>query len=308
MHSRFSYLALFSAAALAFSGCEWGGAHEDTWNDGYSWANFTGTYRFVKALVYAKSSSSTEESDSTSETTTASSETYTTVNTASSTTMKTEKTAGSTVSAGDSGIVPGSFKITVNGITVRDSSKDGKILTTAGVKVGVVNYETGEWNISWSGFAANVGDKVTIEYSYRNKNLVPPEVDQPTEPGTYPGYSQINLSFLKVTQLGNKLTMSGSNGIVYKGRITGSNVGKDGWQAARAVYISFEVSNAQGMTITGNFSGTWSGASDKSYGVLSDRQIHGTHSNAGNFVGVAADTTISVPSVQVNELPVTTAE
>ncbi len=51
MHSRFSYLALFSAAALVFSGCEWGGAHEDTWNDGSSWADFTGTYRFVQALI-----------------------------------------------------------------------------------------------------------------------------------------------------------------------------------------------------------------------------------------------------------------
>ena len=44
MHSRFSYLAIASLAAVAFSGCEWGGAHENTWNDGYSWANFTEAY------------------------------------------------------------------------------------------------------------------------------------------------------------------------------------------------------------------------------------------------------------------------
>ena len=312
MHSRFSYLALFSAAALAFSGCEWGGAHEDTWNDGYSWANFTGTYRFVKALVYLPSSSDDDNNNEQPSNSTTPEDQYNTVDAVSSTTMKTDTTADGKVTAGDSGIVKGSFSVTVNGKTVKDKDNGdgtGTLRSSAG-SVGSITYATGEWLID-NGyyFEAVAGMKVTINYSYRNKKVVPPEVP-PGEypPGTYPGYSQVNLSFLKVTQQGNKLTMSGSNGIVYKGRITGANVGKDDWQAARAVYISFEVSNAQGMTITGNFSGNWSGASDKSYGVLSNRQIHGTHSRAGNFVGTAADTTIAVPTLQVNEFPLTTAE
>ena len=122
-----------------------------------------------------------------------------------------------------------------------------------------------------------------------------PDVPNPPTPNA------VYLSYLNVTQKGNKFTMTGDSGMVYSGRITGSNVGRDDYQAARTIYISFEASSANGQKITGNFSGVWSGASDKNYGVLSNRQIHGTHSRSGNFVGVAADTTITIPDIDVSE-------
>ena len=305
MHSRFSYLAIASLAAIAFSGCEWGGVHENTWNDGYSWANFTGTYRFTKAVVFLPNQVEEEEDTSETETTTTTTTTeYKTINNKVTTTMKTDTTADGVVPAGDSGIVPGSFKVTVHAksgsVTVVD---DG----SGNVGGGKVSYETGVWNINSISFYAQKGDKVTIEYAYRNKKVIPPVVDPDPKPGTYPNYSMVNLSYLKVTQQGNKLTMSGDSGIVYTGRLTGASTPTDGYVAAQTVRLSFEVSSANGDTITGHFSGNWSGAADKNYGTLSDRQIHGTHSRAGNFVGTAADTTITVPTVEVNEFPTTTA-
>ena len=306
MHSRSSYLAIVSLAALAFSGCEWGGAHDNTWNDGFSWANFTGTYRFTKAVVYLPNQTKTDDSDDTTETetTTTSSPEYVTKSGSASTTMSSDTQASGKVEAGDSGIVPGSFKVTVHAasgsITVVD---DGN----GNVGGGTVSYESGVWSINSTSFYAQQGDKVTIEYSYRNKKVIPPEVDPDPEPGTYPNYSMVQLSYLKVTQQGNKLTMTGDSGNVYTGKLTGSSTSKDGYVAAQTVRLSFEVSSADGQTITGHFSGLWSGAADKNYGTLSERQIHGTHSKAGNFVGTAADTTITVPTVEVNEFPTTSS-
>ena len=96
--------------------------------------------------------------------------------------------------------------------------------------------------------------------------------------------------------------MIGDSGMVYKGQLTGASTSKDGYVAAQQVRLSFEVTSATGnMKITGHFSGVWSGAADKQYGVLSERTIQGTHNRAGNFVGVAADTTIKVPEVSLSE-------
>ncbi len=96
--------------------------------------------------------------------------------------------------------------------------------------------------------------------------------------------------------------MVSDRGVVYTGQITGASTSKDGYVAAQQVRLSFEVSEPTGLKITGHFSGTWSGASDKNYGVLSDRTIQGTHNRAGNFVGVAADTTIKVPNLTISEV------
>lgn len=279
MHSRFSYLAIASLAVVAFSGCEWGGVHENTWNDGYSWANFTGTYRFVNALI---TPASVDESG------TASTAEYTERNGNGSGNMQTSSKAGGKVSPVGEGIVPGSFSLNLSTGVVSDSQKDGKLFRGT-QEVGSVNYSTGDWSIT-SYVAAPAGEHFSISYRY---------FWRPTDPKTSDVGSPI--SYLNVTQLGNKLTMSGDSGIVYTGRITGSNVGRNDYQSARSIYISFEASSANGQRITGNFSGEWSGASDKSYGVLSNRKVNGTHSRAGNFVGVAADKTIYVADLSINE-------
>ena len=290
MHSRFSYLALFSAAALAFSGCEWGGAHEDTWNDGYSWANFTGTYRFVKAVVYAASSSST---DSTSEST---SEAKTVELSGSSNGRMDSDTQGSgQITKLGTGIVPGTFKAKVGNVTIQDNGSG--TLTIGGSTISSsIDYANGGWSFTSSKVNAKAGDNIGVTYKYYSTAGGGGGGGGSGSEGT-----STTLSFLKVTQQGNTFTMTGDNGITYTGKITGSNVDRDNYAAARTVYISFDVASANGMKITGNFSGVWSGASEKSYGVLSDRQIHGTHSRAGNFVGVAADTTITVPTISVSE-------
>ncbi len=290
MNYRFSHLAIITAAALAFSGCEWGGAHDDTWNDGYSWANFTGTYRFVKAVVYSSASSESEsESSETTETA------KKIINGSANAKMSSASEAGGTVKAGE-GIVEGSFQAKVNGKSITDD-KAGNLVYN-GAAVGSIAYSSGSWHFKSINLNANAGDNVAITYKYYDAA----GAGGGSGGGSGPYQNATSLSYLKVTQQGNRLTMTGDKGITYTGRITGSNVGRDDYQAARTIYVSFETASSDGKRkITGNFSGVWSGATDKSYGVLSERQIHGTHSQAGNFVGVAADTTIKVPEITVSE-------
>lgn len=264
MHSRFSYLALFSAAALAFSGCEWGGAHEDTWNDGYSWADFTGTYRFVQALIIPGAGDPEHPGQVQR-------------NGQGNGVMATSSSAAGKVSPVGVGIVPGSFSMDI-GVTDDENGN----LYLGERRVGSISYSTGSWKIT-EYVGVEAGTHFGIKYTYLTNGLGYADGDEP-----------IPISYLNVTQQGNKFTMTSSRGVVYKGRITGANVGKDDWQAARTVHLSFEVASADGMTITGNFSGMWSGASDKSYGTLSNIKMNATHSRAGNFVGVAADKSLYV--------------
>lgn len=280
MKSRFFYFAPIVAAAVALSGCEWGGAHEDTWNDGYSWANFTGTYRFVNAFIIPAS----EEEDTDSTTPGDIEHTDGTGNGK----MVTSSSASGQVSPVGKGIKPGKFSMTVGSYTITDDENGG--LLCNGKKVGSVSYSSGKWSIT-DYFGASGGTHIAITYTYlTNGPVVPP-----------PGPTTVDISYLNVVQQGNRIKLSSDNGIVYNGRITGANVGRDDYQAARTIYISFEASAPTGGKITGTMSGAWSGATEKTYGTLSSRKLNGTHSRAGNFVAVAADKTILIPPVITSE-------
>ena len=290
MHSRFSYLAIASLAVVAFSGCEWGGVHDNTWNDGYSWANFTGTYRFVNAVYYTPAETSSEEE--TSEGTVS----YLIKSGSANAKMSTNTGAGGSLK-NDNGVKLDSVVMKVKSATITSDSSGNLIYN--GNTVGSVT-SSGAWNFTLPLSAGtSTGDSISITYKYYGKGT-----SGGGGGGGSSGSNAVNLSFLKVTQQGNKLTMSGDNGIVYKGQLTGASTGKDGYVAAQQVRLSFEASAANGMKMTGHFSGQWSGASDKDYGVLSDRTIQGTHNRAGNFVGYAADTTIHAPDLTISEIGV----
>ena len=306
MHSRFSYLAIASVATLAFSGCEWGGVHENTWNDGYSWANFTGTYRFINAVYYLPLASNESSSESASKKITmgsfAKEVALPEYNGQSTASMTSQTSAGGSFSTGQ-GLVPGSVAISVslkNGGVANTTSDSANNLIYNDQTVGTVT-ESGTWSFTLPVAAnASEGDSISIAYKYFSNSGSADSDDSDSEPD-----NAVYLSFLKVTQQGNKLTMIGDSGMVYKGQLTGASTGKDGYVAAQQVRLSFEATSATGnMKIIGHFSGVWSGASDKNYGVLSERTIQGTHNRAGNFVGVAADTTIKVPDITISEVGV----
>lgn len=274
------YLTLTCAIAVALSGCEWGGAHENTWNDAYSWADFTGTYRFVKAIIVLPDGPGDGD------------EVYVKKTGSGSGSFTTESTASGKVSPVGVGIIPTSFSVTVAGDSLKDDGA-GYLLSPKDEVIGSVSYDNGAWGINKGGLiGASAGDKVNITYSYR---VVANDGTQKDSNNT------VGISYLNVIQQGNKLTMTGDAGVKYSGEITSTSMSADSYIAAQTVNVSFKVSDGNGRTIVGTFSGNWSGASDKNYGTLSDRQMNGTHSRAGNFVAVAADKSISVKNVEISE-------
>lgn len=280
MNSRSVLFSLCAASAIALTGCEWGSSGDNTWNDSFAWANFTGTYRFTKAVV----AGSTEDEDNSASTGAA----IENVDSGNGT-MTTDKSASGKVSPVGNGIKPGTFSMKINSVTVRDTDGDGN-LKAGGSTVGSVTYSSGYWSITSHISGANAGTAIAITYTYFSNNGTTPK-----------GTTAVALSYLNVVQKGNKITLSGDSGQVYSGQLTGSSMSADGYAAAQTVHLSFSASSSSGRKITGSLSGVWSGASDKNYGTLSSRQIHGTFSNGTTFVGTAADVTIHVPDTTVSE-------
>ena len=266
MHFRFSHLVLFSAAALAFSGCEWGGAHENTWNDGYSWLNFTGTYTLseLAALTSSGSTSSEEESSSTS----------TTVSTASFTSHGTKSGKTFTGSIHLKGNNPEikSFTVSLGGMgTATGDPATGQI--TGDSITG--SFTTTTWSISYSGNSAGMPDSATATGTYTYQGVPTP-----------PGPTGTTISYLHVTQKGNVLTITDSAGTVYNGRTTGSSGPANGYENAGSASMSFEASSSGGGRIVGSLTGVWSGSTDKTHGTLSGRTVHATISTHGSNVDV----------------------
>jgi hypothetical protein len=225
--------------------------------------------------------------------------------------MTSEASAAGSIPAGN-GLVPGSLNIVVplqNGGVAAITSDSANNLIYKDQTVGSVT-ESGTWNFTLPVTAnASEGDAITLGYQYYSNTGDSgggtdsnDDNNNNSNDSNFQPSNAVYLSFLKVTQQGNKLTMISDSGVVYKGQLTGASTSKDGYVAAQQVRLSFEVSEPKGLKITGHFSGVWSGAADKNYGVLSERTIQGTHSRAGNFVGAAADTTIRVPDITISEV------
>lgn len=266
MHFRFSHLVLFSAAALAFSGCEWGGAHENTWNDGYSWLNFTGTYTLSElAALTSSGSTSSEESSSTS----------TTVSTASFTShgTKSGKTFSGSIHLKGNNPEIKSFTVSLGGMgTATGDPATGQI--TGDSITG--SFTTTTWSISYSGNSAGMPDSATATGTYTYENVVTPGG----------GGSGTTISYLHITQKGNVLTITDSAGTVYNGRTTGSSGPANGYENAGSASMSFEASSSGGGRIVGSLTGVWSGSTDKTHGTLSGRTVHATISTHGSNVDV----------------------
>lgn len=289
MNFRSALFSLCAASAIALTGCDWGSSGDNTWNDAYAWANFTGTYRFTKAIVTVDTSTSSSETESVSE-----SEKEEKTGSGNGT-MKTASSASGQVSPVGLGIVPTKFTMTIGTYTISDKNGDG-MLYNGSSHVGSVTYSSGKWDIT-AYIGVPSGTHISITYKYSAK-----KGGGGTGGGGGSGNSNaIPLSYLNVVQKGNKVTMSGDSGIVYSGQLTGASMGSDGYVAAQTVYLSFSVASAGGDKITGSFSGVWSGAGDSTFGNMTQRQIHGTLSNGTTFVGTAADVTISVPQATVSE-------
>lgn len=280
-------------AMVALCGCDWSGTGDGgSWNDSYSWANFTGVYR--------SPSGGTIVNQNTNEPTTTTSD-----GTTSTTVAKTTEKFGSSRN-GVLGRPPvaGSVSVVASGktsdkfetpftLTFTDDGSGTLVAsdTTYGSN-GSVNYSTGNWSVNWQGVTMT---SVTVSYAY--------EVQGTAGASSKKGGSSGEMIYsFNVVQAGNKLTITDSNGTVYSGQITGANVPPDTTQAG-SVRLPFEASAANGTKLVGAFNGDWSGAdATTGQGTLSNRLLEGTYvgRTSASIYAVSGSVSLAAPVVSSN--------
>ena len=264
------------AAVICLSvGCEWTGtSSEESWNDAYSWVNFSGTYRLYNTVPATPGTPGTPSETETEVPVSNESQGLTTVG-----------GTGYNGQVAKRPVVAGSLTLNVGGYVFND---DGSGTLTGGAS-GTINYGTGAWSAD-TGSGTGGGLPIRATYSYLQAGTI-------ITPGT-PGTPGSAITSLTVHQQGNLLTFTDNNGVVYSGRVTGANVPSDS-RTAGNVRLNFEVSAGNGAKIIGTLSGDWSGGAS---GTLANRLLRGTYSRGGTHVELQG----ASGSISITPRPITT--
>jgi hypothetical protein len=263
------------AAVIGLSvGCEWTGtSSEESWNDAYSWVNFSGTYHLYNVVAATPGSDPTESVSETE---------IEVVN----------ENQGSTISAKNaySGalrntpVKAGSVTITIDGLPFVDNGSE----VLVGANGGTIKYGTGAWTAN-TGTDPDPGRVIRASYTYVRSGTV-------VNPGT-PGTPGSTISTFTVNQQGNLLTFTDNNGTVFSGRITGANVPSDS-RSSGNIRLNFEVTASNNAKIIGTLSGDWSGGAS---GTLANRSMLGNYFYRSSKVEIQA----ASGSIAITPRPIT---
>ena len=282
MNHRMNFFAAVACVAV-LTGCDWGGVSDDeSWNDAYSWLNFSDTYTLSDPANFENAAPEGGLVDKG------------TVHGYGDGNMTSYSSSIPSLGGriGD-GVVPGSVVVIATTevatgneelnydsvMTFSDNGKGGLVVAKGTGEGGTIEYSTGAFSINTG--SNPIKGKISVTYSCYGKST---GLD-----GVY------SVTFLHVSQKGNLFTMTDSNGTTFSGRITGASLPKDNYETGKDVRIAFDVSSGAGDKIVGNFTGTWSGAPSGTSGSLSKRMMSGTYYHAGehkDFHGVASTETV----------------
>ena len=294
------------AALVALCGCDWGGTgDEGSWNDSYSWANFTGVYRSPSGGTIVNQNSNEPASTPPS-------------STGASTQRATQTfSAGSTSGTLSKAPVAGSVSITAKGtktvanpdyrpgrggeasltenwsVTFADNGQGALVSdnSTYG-DTGSINYNTGTWSIKLAGISPS---SVVATYTFAVQGSAG------ANPSAKSSSANVMIYSFNVVQAGNKLTITDSTGTVYSGNITGASVPSDTTQSGN-IRMSFEASAANGTKLTGAFNGDWSGTGTAGQGTLSNRLMEGTYvgKTSASIYAISGSVSLAAPVVSSN--------
>lgn len=311
MKNSFRFGAAAALLAATLVGCDWGGvSSEESWNDAYAWANFSGTYKLVtEVIVPEDDDTGSGDADSNDNFSNYPDKDH-------SVTVANINTAGDfefTVPRGDYSIKPRSVTVTLHGklnmgtaqeedgrITLKDNGS-GKLLYGGNAEHtynGEVEYITGKINGSSGALYVEYAE-VTYSYYYKAGSSASISSDSSSGSASSP------ITWLNVTQKGNLLTLQDNDGRTYSGKITGAScpdADAGGYVTAGHIRFSFEATCTanSAITISGSLSGNWSGAQNETSGTISDRTMDASFSNGGSptqFQAVSGSVTVVARTV-----------
>jgi hypothetical protein len=278
-------------------GCEWESANSDnggTWNDRYSWVNFSGMYSAANnsALVISSGTGTVVVIAVRSEV------------------QNQSAVAGQSAYSGTldcAPVIAGSFQISVGVFALTD---DGAGVLAGGGKTGTIDYGTGAWTIDLLGEWPPAGADIIA--SYNCAGIPVPDDDDDDDDDENAIYSFV------VSHQGNLLHITDSNGSVYNGMFSGvrttGNIDQDTVNPSPMVgeqvvanFTADGVSMGQQVHIVGIFSGVVQGQT----GALSlgNRQIMATWIESEGRttsisaqslpVGISASPAVNTPTNQM---------
>lgn len=179
--SSYSFILVAALCGGLFTGCEWtSSSGSSSWSGSYDDMNFSGTYRAVAAPP-----SVTPQAHSTSEKV--------------GTYNPSQQAYSGKLNAD---VVPGSVAITAGGFTYADNGSGLLTGNNATAGNGTISYASGAWTFTTLGTFGSSGS-ITAVYSYTGSPS-----------------ASASISAITVSQMGQNLSMTLSNGVTMAGRFT----------------------------------------------------------------------------------------
>lgn len=307
MKSSFRFGAAAALLAATLVGCDWGGvSSEESWNDAYAWANFSGTYKLVTEIVPESGEegggTNLQEIENVNKISNVSGQRLSPVGdgiVSVQISCKTWYIDSSAISAqnpeGKVGPILVSFvSVGDNDVNITLKPKAGQ----ADVPVCTVDKKSGAIDFTLGSNYHLI--EATVTYVY--KTAVPVSAGA-IGSGTVDAPAPI--TWLNVTQKGNLLTLQDNDGRTYSGKITGAScpdADAGGYVVAGHIRFSFEATCTanSAITISGSLSGDWSGAQNETSGIINNRTMDASFSNGGSptqFQAVSGSVTVVARTV-----------
>jgi hypothetical protein len=270
-----AFLIPLLAVVVLLSGCEWDSSSDgNTWNDAYSWVNFSGIYRGVNgALIkdYTPGGPSVNPP-----TVNPGDDILIVVNNEDAGTAYSLQTVLTGLLDNRPGIVDGSvtliFKDIASGVDSGSVTDSGGVLSgfvnlvgpddaTAQPATGTINYDTGAWTLTLTSPGLLSARNIIANYVY-NVAVVQPPSPEPDDPSD-PSNPWDDIFTMRVDQLGNKLSFIDSKNGRYEGVLTavsntgGDSTGRTGGQIEALFEVNGSTSDGRPITITGSFTGLY---------------------------------------------------
>ena len=228
--SLFTILLVSAVSGSLFWGCEWTSSDENSsWSGSYDNMNFAGTYRIGVSITQASGGTTDDDDEPVTQVVTVQERVGT---------YRPDTIAYSGKLHG--GVVVDSVKVTAGGFIYSDNGAGVLVGNLPIAGNGTIDYSSGAWGITMVGVPAESGN-IIATYSY-TLDVSGGSTGEGTDPT-----AAIMVKAITISQNGQHLTMSMTNGSTFSGQFT--SVNEISGAGGTAYNAQFEVSGAKGKIV-----------------------------------------------------------